>query len=123
MSDTWEARMAARTQQRRDNPQMFPQAPTLTNPPAWLNGNHELSSPEILWIWPCEYCICCGSVKGTCTYVITEDYEPPPMPDWPFTFEDCPICTQRRFEWTMMHCPHCGTDHADPLQARQCVRS
>lgn len=88
--ESWEARMAARARERAEKRHIVDT--TLPNPPAWLNGQHELSDPTTLWIWPAQYCICCGATKGVTCFVMTDDYEAPLMPDWPFSRENCPLC-------------------------------
>lgn len=94
----WEARMAARAreraQKREDAAAKRVQA-NLDSLPAWLNGNQQVSGDgTTVWIFPSNRCICCGTSKDICCFAYPPDYVAPPEPDWPFTYEHCPLCVK-----------------------------
>lgn len=92
----WEARMAARARERaqkREAEAADQQRANLESLPAWLNGNQQVSEDgTTVWIYPASYCICCGATKGLVCSVFPDDYVAPSEPDWPFTYEHCPLC-------------------------------
>lgn len=101
MTDSWEARMAARARERevqRDaalRVAASEQAEAAYEQNAqhdWLNGWYR-DGVRSVRMGTGVHCVCCGRCMGiTCT-VMTPDWKPPgPEPAWPFSQADCPIC-------------------------------
>lgn len=66
---------------------------------AWLNGSSSFweGNPSlVVWEGIHLHCAGCGRSFGpAATWAASPDWEPGPLPDWPYPEDQCPVCELR----------------------------